>query len=165
MIIPDYPKVWEYNVPPYVGTVSQWFLVTTSSPQMGINNIVTCKAPSVYSTDNIIGVSATSGGNNYVTGRVLNNLPTPFVNSDHVWELSNMKNFLGNIIDSSPNPVQFCNTFQNWLVGPHLNNILSYLPSKAYPDVAALDALVNSNKGKLEYYPQRTLLNRIRRFV
>lgn len=143
--VPDHPKVFEYPLPSYSGKVSQWFLMTSPSPQRGPNKKVICRAPTVYSTNNIVGATVTTKGIAYATSSM--SAPTPFVNSEHVWELSNIRNFIGSFIDSNPNPVSFCNAFKNWMVGTHLNNVFSYLPSKAYPDFAALDSGVNNYKG------------------
>lgn len=141
----NYPKAKDYNKPQYQGKVSQYYVVTQKGPPA--NGL--CPAPYVYKTNDLAAASTTAGGLAYADVQPNHPKTDPFVSSDHVYEVSLLKDFFTYMLVTSKNKPS-CNDFNSFfLADHHLENIYKYMPGNNYPDMAALDALVNSAKGQL----------------
>lgn len=154
---PLHPKVSEFGQTQYQGRISTYFVVTSPTPYRGKNKQYTCNAPFVTKTADIAGFRASEGGNLYATASPgATNIP--WVNSDHVYELSNIKNFFASLL---PNNDGLCRDFNSWVNGRgHLQRVLNNLPGRSNPDFAALDQDVNKAKG-MELYSWSLIIQRL----
>jgi len=142
-----YPRVADFATPDLQGRVSQYYVVTSPQAPAGGGQ---CPAPYIYSTDNVAAASANAGGPAYST--VTQRGKDPWVNSDHVYEVKFLKEFMTYML-SQGNVA--CNDFNNFFwSNDRLKNLYTYMPgfnpgtNLDYPDFAAMDQFINGRKGK-----------------
>lgn len=122
-----YPRVNEYST--YAALASQNSYVQTRFGGQ------VCSAPYIYGTTSAEYSTISSGGKQYATAMPeLIEKGRPFINSDHVYEFSNLGNFFTHMLDQANNPNSAsCSDFQAWFQpvnGPNrLATIYSYMPA------------------------------------
>lgn len=142
-----YPRASDYTEAALLGRVSQFYVVTAPQAPAGGGP---CPAPYIYSTNNFAAASVSSGGPLYVTH--VQPTPLPWINSDHVYEVKFLKEFMTFMLSQGNVACDDFNTF--FWSNDRLKHLYAYMPgfdpntNLNYPDFAAMDQQINGRKGK-----------------